>query len=135
LRGPLLHLTGINFLPPTCFTCQQYVGYKIDALAVMRPYADFNLDGMIDNTDFAIWRANSGAGAGASFEQGDANGDGVVDSADYVVWRHTLGPATSLAVFTESGGPGSSTVPEPSTVGLALASALLMSLYLARSKT
>src|SRR5689334_20846611 len=104
LRGPLLHLTGMNFLPPTYFTCQQYIGYKVDALAVTRPYADFNLDGVIDAGDFAIWRANSGSGVSTTFEQGDANGDGVVDGSDYVVWRHSLGPATSLNVFAESGG-------------------------------
>src|SRR4051794_26667423 len=83
LRGPLLHLTGTNFLPPTCATCTQYVGYKVDALAVIRPYADFNLDGTIDNVDFATWRANVGAQSDASFEQGDSNGDGVVDASDY----------------------------------------------------
>src|SRR3954471_231998 len=33
-RGPLLHITGMNYLPPTCASCTQYVGYKIDALAV-----------------------------------------------------------------------------------------------------
>jgi hypothetical protein len=134
LRGPLLHLTGMNFLPPTCFTCQQYIGYKVDALAVTRPYADFNLDGVIDSADFAIWRASSGAGISATFEQGDANGDGVVDGADYVIWRHTLGPATSLGVFTESSGLGSGGVPGPSTIGLAIAASLFIGSYCARSK-
>jgi hypothetical protein len=134
LRGPLLHLTGMNFLPPTCFTCQRYVGYKVDALAVTRPYADFNLDGTIDAADFAVWRGNSGSGVSATFEQGDGNGDGVVDSADYVVWRHTLGPATSLNLFAESGGLGTSTVPEPTAIGLIFTAALFLGAYLARSK-
>src|SRR5262245_53494059 len=79
LRGPLLHRTGMNFLPPTCATCQQYIGYNVDALAVTRPYADFNLDGVIDTADYGIWRANSGVETDATFEQGDANGDGIVD--------------------------------------------------------
>jgi hypothetical protein len=128
-RGPLLHMTGMNFLPPTCFTCQQYVGYKIDALAVMRPYADFNLDGTIDGSDFAIWRANMGMTADASFAQGDADGDGVVDAADYVLWRHSIGPAISLTDFANP-GPGleSGGVPEPATFGLALAGALFIAL-------
>jgi hypothetical protein len=60
LRGPLLHLTGMNYLPPTCVTCTQYVGYKVDALALTHPYADFNLDGVIDGVDWAIWKANMG---------------------------------------------------------------------------
>lgn len=124
LHGPLLHLTGMNYLPPTCITCTQYVGYKVDALAVIRPYADFNLDGVIDGADFAIWRANMGIETDASFEQGDANGDGVVDAADYVAWRHDMGPATNLDVFADS-GIGVSLVPEPTTIGLALAGAIL----------
>jgi hypothetical protein len=131
LRGPLLHLTGMNFLPPTCFTCTQYVGYKVDALAVTRPYADFNLDGVIDSSDYAVWRANAGTPSDASFEQGDANGDGVVDGADYVVWRHTLGPATSLGVFAGS-GLAASTLPEPTTVGLAFAGGLFVMLRFSR---
>src|SRR3954469_6824086 len=52
LRGPLFHLTGMNFLPPTCFSCTQYIGYKVDALAFLKPYADFNLDGTVDAADF-----------------------------------------------------------------------------------
>jgi hypothetical protein len=125
LHGPLLHLTGMNSLPPTCFTCTQYVGYKVDALAVMRPYADFNLDGAIDSADYAIWRANAGTQTDASFEQGDANGDGVVDAADYIIWRRTEGPATSLAVFGDSGLAVSS-LPEPTTFALALAGAVFV---------
>jgi hypothetical protein len=132
LRGSLLHLTGMNFLPPTCFTCAQYVGYKVDALAVMRPYADFNLDGMIDSADYAVWRAHSGADINASFEQGDANGDGVVDSADYVLWRRTFGPATSLSDIAAS-SLAVNTVPEPASIGLAVACALFIGSYFAFS--
>jgi hypothetical protein len=114
-RGPLL-----NYLPPTCASCTQYVGYKIDALAVTHPYADFNLDGVIDSSDFGIWKANMGLTVDALFARGDANGDGVVDSADYVLWRHSVGPATSLSDFANS-GLQSGGVPEPATIGLALA--------------
>ena len=127
LRGPLLHLTGMNYLPPTCFTCTQYVGYKVDALALTRPYADFNLDGVIDGADLGIWRANMGVATDASFEHGDANGDGVVDAADYVIWRRTMGPATSLAVFADA-GIGVSVVPEPTTIGLALAATIFLAM-------
>jgi len=127
LRGPLLHLTGMNLLPPTCFTCTQYVGYKVDALAVTRPYADFNLDGVIDGADFAIWRANIGTETDVSFEHGDANGDGIVDGADYVIWRHTVGPAISLGVFSDS-GLGVGMVPEPTTIAMLLVAVAVMCL-------
>lgn len=123
LRGPLLHLTGQNVLPPTCVSCTQYIGYKVDALAVIRPYADFNLDGVIDSADLSIWRANAGTMSDAAFQQGDANGDGVVDAADYVIWRHSVGPATSLSVFSNT-GLTSSSLPEPNSIGLAVAGAI-----------
>ena len=127
LRGPLLHLTGMNYLPPTCVTCTQYVGYKVDALAVIRPYADFNLDGAIDGADFSTWRANIGMQTADSFEQGDANGDGIVDVADYVTWRRTVGPSTSPAIFADS-GIGVNVVPEPSAIGLALAGTIFLAM-------
>jgi hypothetical protein len=127
LRGPLLHLTGMNYLPPTCVSCTQYVGYKVDALAVIRPYADFNLDGVIDGADFTTWRANLGIDSEDSFERGDANGDGVVDAADYVTWRFTEGPSTNLGVFADS-GIGIDSVPEPTIIGLALTGAILFAL-------
>jgi len=97
----------------------QYLGYKVDALALLKPYADFNLDGTVDAADFGIWRAAAGLVNNASFESGDANGDGVVDAADYVVWRQTVGPATNLGVFTEGGSLEYSSVPEPTTYFLA----------------
>jgi hypothetical protein len=126
-RGPLLHITGMNYLPPTCASCTQYVGYKIDALAVTHPYADFNLDGVIDSSDLAIWKANMGLTVDAVLAQGDATGDGVVDSSDYVLWRHSVGPAISLSDFANS-GLESGSVPEPATVGLTLAGTLLVAL-------
>jgi len=126
-RGPLLHITGMNYLPPTCASCTQYVGYKIDALAVMQPYADFNLDGIVDSSDLSIWRANMGLTADALFAQGDANGDGVVDSADYVQWRRSVGPAVSLSDFANT-GLQSGGVPEPAAIALALAGTLFVAL-------
>jgi hypothetical protein len=127
LRGSLLHLTGMNYLPPTCLSCTQFVGYEVNALAVTRPYADFNLDGVIDGADFSIWRDNMGLETAASFEHGDANGDGIVDAADYVIWRHTVGPTTSFGAFAESGA-SVNVVPEPTTIALALAGAVFLAL-------
>jgi hypothetical protein len=92
-----------------------------------RPYADFNLDGVIDNADFTIWKANFGVENNASFEEGDANGDGLIDAADYVVWRDTMGPAVSLGVFTVS-ATSINVVPEPTTIGLAIAGAIALAM-------
>ncbi len=125
--GPLMHITGGTLPVPTCASCGINT-YKVDAIAALAPYADFNLDGVVDGADFSIWRANMGMDTAASFEQGDANGDGIVDGADYIIWRHSLGPATSLEAFASS-GIGESVVPEPTTIGLALAAAILLAMW------
>ena len=41
---------------------------------------DFNLDGVVDDKDRAIWFAN--AFTGTTWQQGDANYDGSVDGRD-----------------------------------------------------
>ncbi len=120
LRGPLLHLTGTNYLPPICASCTPFIGYQVDALAYLKPYADFNLDGKVDNNDLRTIMSNIGLASGASFEQGDANGDGMVNGDDFLVWQRSLGAATNLSAFANSEiGPG--TVPEPTTLVLAVA--------------
>ena len=103
----------------------QYVGYKVDALAHIAPYADFNLDGTIDGNDFSVLMANIGTAAGASLEQGDAVGDGDVDGEDFLAWQRSIGPAINLAAFADS-GLGSNTIPEPGTIGLLVVAAALI---------
>ncbi len=125
LRRPLLHLTGTNFLPPVCAGCPPYIGYKVNALAHIAPYADFNLDGTIDGNDFGVLMANIGMATGASLEQGDADGDGDVDGEDFLVWQRSIGPAINLATFADS-ALGSNTVPEPATIGLLVVAAALI---------
>ena len=50
---------------------------------------DFQADGVVDGTDYNVWRATFGTvalpGVGA-----DGNANGVVDAADYVLWRKTF---------------------------------------------
>jgi hypothetical protein len=50
---------------------------------------DFNLDGVVDNLDRAIWFAN--AMTGTTWAQGDANGDGRVDGLDRDILMANLG--------------------------------------------
>lgn len=68
--------------------------------------ADFNMDGMVDLTDFNILKANFGSTMASSAE-GDANMDGGVDLTDFNILK---------ASFGQSGAA----VPEPATVVLAL---------------
>jgi hypothetical protein len=119
IRGPLLHLTGATLPVPTCATCGINM-YKVDAFATIAPYADFNLDGVVDSKDLHILMSNMGMQSSTSFEQGDTNGDGAVDGSDFLLWQRTLGTATNLSAFSDLSASGTS-VPEPATLSLACA--------------
>jgi hypothetical protein len=63
---------------------------------------DFNQDGRVDASDYAIWRSDFGSTADLA---ADASGNGTVDAADYVIWRtNTHSSATAALIFP---------VPEP----------------------
>jgi hypothetical protein len=116
IHGPLLHLTGATLAVPTCASCGINM-YKVDAFATIAPYADFNLDGVVDSKDLHILMSNIGMVGGATFEQGDTNGDGNVDGTDFVLWQRELGAATNLSAFSDLSASGTA-VPEPTSLSL-----------------
>jgi lysozyme family protein len=85
---------------------------------------DFNLDGVVDNQDKAIWFAN--AFSGTAWQQGDANHDGVVDGLDRdLMLAHVgLSPLTGL-----SSASSMTPVPEPGTLALVAAALLGLLAY------
>ena len=111
--------------------------------------ADANRNSLVDDVDYAKWKANFGKSILPPSVTGDYNHNGIVDAADYTVWRDTLGSTTNLAADGNGNGTidagdynlwksnfgqhaasgagataGSTAVPEPSTwVLLILASA------------
>jgi hypothetical protein len=122
-QGRLLRLVGENE-PPCC----DFFKYKFDALAYALPYADFNLDGMVDELDAEVLSANIGTFAHATFEQGDADGDSDVDGDDFLAWQREIGIATPLSAFAHATSTGAAlnaiAVPEPATMAL-LSSAVM----------
>ncbi len=81
--------------------------------------ADFDLDGDVDGNDFLVWQLGFAKFNGdATLVDGDANGDGFVDGDDFLLWQS--GFSSSLG-----GGGMTTAVPEPATLGLALASLLV----------
>jgi hypothetical protein len=122
-RGRLLHLVGEN--SPGC--CG-FLKYNFDALAYVSPYADFNLDGVVDVADADVLSSNMGTYSIATFEQGDADGDGDVDGNDFLTWQREIGLATAMSEFTEVSSAGfaaaSAAVPEAGTIALAMISIL-----------
>lgn len=75
--------------------------------------ADFDEDGDVDQTDYAIW-----VGAFNLNQLGDATGDNISNAADYTVWRDQLGSVSDG--IPGSGGFGLAAVPEPGTLALVL---------------
>jgi hypothetical protein len=83
---------------------------------VMATYpGDFNLDGVVDDQDRAVWFTN--AFSGASWQQGDANYDGVVDGLDRDLMLASAGLPQLAAAPSASAAP----VPEPGTLLLLVA--------------
>ena len=67
---------------------------------------DYNGDGLVDATDYTVWRDNW-----LSFDApGDGNGNGFIDNEDYGIWADNYGKG-SLAQATTP-------VPAPSSAGL-----------------
>jgi hypothetical protein len=71
---------------------------------------DFDGNDKVDGADFIIWQTNAPR-VNPTLATGDADGDGDVDGADFVVWQTNFPYPPSPA-----------TVPEPSTIALALLS-------------
>ena len=94
------------------FNFAAFAANPVAAPAPFRP-GDFNRDGRVDTTDYAVWHTSFGS---TSATPADASGNGIVDAADYVVWRKQFnGPAT----LDEA--PVLQSIPEPSRMSLLVA--------------
>ena len=95
----------------------QYTDTEV-MISVAEGFADFDLNGFVDNADLATLQANYGLSSGATLAQGDANGDGVVNGQDFMIWQSRF----ELPEFSTSG----QVVPEPASVVLLLASVVCL---------
>jgi glucose/arabinose dehydrogenase len=80
-------------------------GQIIKLLPKMIP-GDYNRDGVVNNSDFQVWRSAYGQ-AGASLAA-DGNGNGIIDASDYIIWRKYNG----TSVLGSGAGDGLAGVPE-----------------------
>ncbi|HEY3395420.1 MAG TPA: PEP-CTERM sorting domain-containing protein [Lacipirellulaceae bacterium] len=91
---------------------------------------DYFVDGVVNQTDYAVWRQNYGS---TTMLDADGNLNGIVDPADYAIWRKNLG--RSVAVFAQAAALPSllpAAVPEPTAVILLIAAGGF--LYVARMR-
>ena len=96
----------------------QYIGEFLKqmplALVPTSP-ADFDRDGRFDADDLPIWQSSFGLNSNA-----DADGDGDTDGRDFLLWQRRVIYATSSTVTTA--------VPEPASLSLFAAAALLLTI-------
>jgi hypothetical protein len=89
---------------------------------VLKDPGDYNADGIVNAADYTVWRNMLGTDVKAG-ERADGNNSSQIDVGDYDVWKSNFGHVT-----TGSGaGSGGSSVPEPASLGLILAAALISS--------
>jgi hypothetical protein len=78
---------------------------------------DYNGDGIVDASDYDVWRKNSGLTGGATYANGDGNRDGNVTLADYTIWQSHFGQTAS---GTGASSGLATAVPEPSSLALVI---------------
>jgi hypothetical protein len=86
---------------------------------------DFNMDGLVNGADLAVWKTNVGLASGAFYRQGDADRDGDVDGADFLAWQTAAGAAGATGAQLA--------VPEPAAALLGVLG-LLLALHSARAR-
>lgn len=79
---------------------------------------DYNGDGTVDAADYTVWRESLGSEV---LLAADGDGNLIIDEADFLVWRTNYGA-------TLGAGAGTQSVPEPTTLGLLVASVGLLTL-------
>lgn len=102
-----------SFSRVSAFT--QWIEDTIAAVASPELAGDYNLDGLVDVSDFNVWRDTLGQVVPA-FDAADGNGSGIIDVGDYELWRSQL----SAASLTGASFRASVNLPEPNALSIAL---------------
>jgi hypothetical protein len=104
-----------------------------DTIVAYAKIGDVNLDNKVDGQDFKIIMQYAISGGGTNWLQGDINNSGTVDAADLLLFNREVGglgfgasdDIDSAVALAASGG--TSSIPEPSALGLLAAAMPLVS--------
>ncbi len=101
------------------------VGYDGDPIA----YGDFNADGSIDASDWALLRMNYGSGVGgvsdvAAYRRGNMDGSNTIDAQDIALFRDVYNSLNGTGAFAAM--ISSRPIPEPTTLCLLACGVLSM---------
>jgi hypothetical protein len=118
--GRWLYLRG-----HTEFVDRPHLGWRMNALARQRPFADFDEDGDVDAEDLTAWTERAGLWVGMN----DADGDDFQTGVDFLYWQQQVGETPPSAADFDAAinaalAASGTVIPEPATLSL-LAAALL----------
>ena len=121
--GPWLYLRG-----QTAFHDNPDLGWRMNALARQRPFADFDEDGDVDADDLTAWKDRFGTWIGMN----DADGDDIQTGSDFLYWQQQFGEvppdvAALDAAINAALAASATAIPEPATFSLLAAAMLLAS--------
>ncbi len=97
---------GLTVYDGTHFTAASQIELGLRFATAMQssistPLGDYNRDGLVDQSDYYVWRSDYGL---TTHARSDGNKDGVVNAADYTVWRDNLGATSEPDLAAEPTG-------------------------------
>jgi hypothetical protein len=117
-------------VPDLVFEARELNEQPITIVTELTVSGDYFLDGVVNQTDYAVWRQNFGS---STMLDADGNLNGTVDAADYVIWRNNRGlSATAFSTGTSLAALSPAAVPEPSAIALLFA--VSSSYYVTRAR-
>ncbi len=87
----------------------------------VRLAGDYNNDGVVNASDYILWRQTLGQTGVTAYSGADGDGNGKIESADFFVWRSHFGETPSSFGAAAGAMLDAAAVPEPTALWLTVA--------------